>query len=95
MKDYLPKDRHQGAALVLYAVMIAMTKKTAIPLGLLVCAHLDGLRKGTFTSEHSCTHIALRLYLVEADSGRISPRQHPVTRSALPALRGEAAEKAQ
>lgn len=40
MKDYLPKDRHQGAALVLYAVMIAMTKKTAIPLGLLVCAHL-------------------------------------------------------
>ena len=37
MKDYLPKDRHQGAALVLYAVMIAMTKKTA---GLLVCAHL-------------------------------------------------------
>lgn len=40
MKDYLPKDKHQGIALALYAIMIALVKATVIPLLLLVGAHL-------------------------------------------------------
>lgn len=40
MKEYLPRDRHQGIALALYAVVIALLKVTVLPLLLLVCAHL-------------------------------------------------------
>lgn len=41
MKDYLPKDKHQGIALALYAGVIALIRATAVPLILLVCAHLS------------------------------------------------------